>query len=190
MSTLPPLVQDFVLHLGEMGSRWGMTRTVGQIYALLFVSPRPLCADDIVAALEISRSNVSMSLRELQSWNLLVMKPRHGDRREFFTTPDDVWEILRILAEERRRREITPTLATLDTLLARHADTDDERFAQLRMEQMHALIAQLTGWYDDVKGLDNTHLSRLLSLGATVMKLLGKRDRGAGRGKPVEEQGA
>ncbi len=97
--------------------------------------------------------------------------------------------ILRILAEERRRREITPTLATLDTLLARHADTDDERFAQLRMEQMHALIAQLTGWYDDVKGLDNTHLSRLLSLGATVMKLLGKRDRGAGRGKPVEEQG-
>lgn len=88
---LPPLVQAFVLHFGEMGSRWGINRTVGQVYALLYVSPQPLCADEIVEALGISRSNVSMSLRELQAWKLVLLKHVPNDRRDFFTTPDDVW---------------------------------------------------------------------------------------------------
>jgi DNA-binding transcriptional regulator GbsR (MarR family) len=84
---------------------------VGQIYALLYVSPEPLCADQIVEALGISRSNISMSLRELQAWNLVLLKHRPGDRRDFFTAPDDVWQILRTLAEERKKREIDPTLS-------------------------------------------------------------------------------
>ena len=99
---LPPLIQAFVLHFGEMGSRWGINRTVGQIYALLFVSFEPLCAEQIVDSLGISRSNVSMSLKELQAWNLVLLKHLPGDRRDFYTTPDDVWQILRTLAEDRK----------------------------------------------------------------------------------------
>ncbi len=177
MMNLSPHIQSFVLHFGEMGSRWGMNRTVGQIYALLFVSSRPLCADDMVAALGISRSNVSMSLRELQAWNLVLLKHLPDDRRDFFTTPDDVWQILRTLAEARKKREVDPTLAVLGELLAQPAATPGDQFAQARMAQMHDLIAQLVAWYDDVKGLDAARLSGLLALGATVTRLLDTADR-------------
>ncbi|MGU3494435.1 GbsR/MarR family transcriptional regulator [Xanthobacteraceae bacterium A53D] len=170
--TLPPMVQDFVLHFGEMGSRWGMNRTLGQIYALLYVAPEPLCAEDMVAALNISRSNVSMSLRELQAWNLVLLKHRPGDRRDFYTTPDDAWQILRTLAEERKRREVDPTLAVLDDLIHRAAEGEAERHAQARMREMHGLIGQLNGWYEDVRKLDNAHLAALLRLGARVTRFL------------------
>ena len=110
---LPPLVQTFVLHFGEMGSRWGINRTVGQIYALLFVSPAPLNADQIAEKLDFSRSNVSMGLKELEAWRLVRLQHIPGDRREYFSTPEDVWVILRTLAEERRRREVDPTLTML-----------------------------------------------------------------------------
>ena len=174
---LPPLVQSFVLHFGEMGSRWGINRTVGQIYALLYVSPAPLCAEDIVDALGISRSNVSMSLRELQTWNLVLMKHRPDDRRDFFTTPDDVWQILRTLAEERKKREVDPTLSVLREILMQNPVNDEERFAQARMSEMHGLIEQLTNWYDDVRQLETDRLAMLLSLGAKVTKLLEAKDR-------------
>lgn len=177
MMTLSPLVQDFVLHFGEMGGRWGMNRTVGQIYALLFVSPVPLCADEMVAALGISRSNVSMSLRELQSWNLVLLKHRPDDRRDFYTTPEDVWQILRTLVEERKKREVDPTLAVLDDLIARRAADAGDRHAQARMRQMQSLIGQLAGWYDEVKALDNTRLAGLLRLGAKVTRLLDATDK-------------
>ncbi len=174
---LPPLVQSFVLHFGEMGSRWGINRTVGQIYALLYVSPQPLCAEEIVDALGISRSNVSMSLRELQAWNLVLLKHRPDDRRDFFTTPDDVWQILRTLAEERKKREVDPTLTVLREILMQHPASDDERYAQGRMSEMHGLIEQLTNWYDEVRLLETDRLATLLSLGAKVTKLLEAKDR-------------
>ncbi|MEM8551667.1 MAG: GbsR/MarR family transcriptional regulator, partial [Pseudomonadota bacterium] len=107
---LSPVEEEFVLHFGEMGSRWGINRTVGQIYALLFISEQPLNADEIVQTLNFSRSNVSMGLKELQAWNLVRLKHLPGDRRDYFTTPDDLWEIMRTLVEERKRREIDPTL--------------------------------------------------------------------------------
>ncbi|KGD96961.1 MULTISPECIES: GbsR/MarR family transcriptional regulator [Rhizobium/Agrobacterium group] len=184
---LPPIVQSFVLHFGEMGSRWGINRTVGQIYALLYVSPEPLCADEIVEALGISRSNVSMSLRELQGWNLVLLKHLPGDRRDFFTTPDDVWQILRTLAEERKKREIDPTLSVLREILMQQPAGDDERFAQERMAEMHTLIERLTNWYDDVKQLDTDRLAMLLGLGSKVTKLLEAKDRivSIGRRKPA-----
>ncbi len=172
MMNLSPHIQSFVLHFGEMGSRWGISRTVGQIYALLFVSARPLCAEELAAALGISRSNVSMSLRELQAWNLVLLRHLPNDRRDFFTTPDDVWQILRTLAEERKKREVDPTLAVLSDILARPPGDADERHAQERMRQMHGLIRQLSGWYDEVKGLDNARLAGLLALGAKVSRLL------------------
>ncbi|NTI17888.1 GbsR/MarR family transcriptional regulator [Agrobacterium rhizogenes] len=174
---LPPLVQSFVLHFGEMGSRWGINRTVGQIYALLYVSPQPLCAEEIVDALGISRSNVSMSLRELQAWNLVLLKHRPDDRRDFFTTPDDVWQMLRTLAEERKKREVDPTLTVLREILMQHPASDDERYAQGRMSEMHGLIEQLTNWYDEVRLLETDRLATLLSLGAKVTKLLEAKDR-------------
>ncbi|MFQ3622319.1 MAG: GbsR/MarR family transcriptional regulator [Acetobacteraceae bacterium] len=174
---LPPTVQSFVLHLGEMGSRWGINRTVGQVYALLFLSPEPLNADRIVAALGVSRSNVSMALRELQSWNLVL--PRHvpGDRRDHFTTPDDVWAILRILAEERKKREVDPTLSVLRGLLMQEPQSEAERHAQARMREMALLIERLTSWYDEVKGLPTERLAALLSLGAGVVRLLETGDK-------------
>ncbi|GHE46682.1 transcriptional regulator [Camelimonas fluminis] len=174
---LPPLVQSFVLHFGEMGSRWGINRTVGQIYALLYVSPGPLCADEIVAALGISRSNVSMGLRELQAWSLVLLKHLPDDRRDFFTTPDDIWLILRTLAEERKKREVDPTLSVLREILMEQPASDIERHAQQRMAEMHNMIERLTTWYDDVKQLDQERLATLLTLGSRVTRLLETTDR-------------
>jgi DNA-binding transcriptional regulator GbsR (MarR family) len=182
---LPPIVQSFVLHFGEMGSRWGINRTVGQIYALLYVSPQPLCADEIVEALGVSRSNVSMGLRELQGWNLVVLKHLPNDRRDFFTTPDDVWQILRTLAEERKKREIDPTMTVLREILMQRPASETEKYAQSRMSDMYGLIEQLTNWYDDVKQLDTDRLATLLALGAKVTRLLETKDRivSFGRGR-------
>ncbi len=174
---LPPLVQSFVLHFGEMGSRWGINRTVGQIYALLYVSPQPLCADQIVEALGISRSNVSMSLREGQGSNLVLLTHRPADRSYFFTTPPPPGQILRTLAEERKKREIDPTLSVLREILMQKPGNDDERFAQERMAEMHGLIERLTTWYDDVKQLDTDRLAMLLGLGSRVTKFLEAKDR-------------
>ena len=177
---LPPLVQSFVLHFGEMGSRWGINRTVGQIYALLYVSPRPLCADDIVEALGVSRSNVSMGLRELQAWNLVLLRHIPDDRRDHFTTPEDVWQILRVLAEERKKREVDPTLSVLRELLMQTPTSESERHAQARMAEMHGLIERLTTWYEDVKKLETERLAALLALGAKVTRLLEAKDRVVG----------
>jgi DNA-binding transcriptional regulator GbsR (MarR family) len=174
---LPPIAQAFVLHFGEMGSRWGINRTVGQIYALLYVSPRPLCADDIVDALGVSRSNVSMGLRELQAWNLVLPKHIPEDRRDHFATPDDVWQILRVLAEERKKREVDPTLSVLRELLMQKPGSAEERHAQARMAEMHGLIEQLTNWYEEVKRLETERLAQLLALGARVTKLLETKDK-------------
>jgi DNA-binding transcriptional regulator GbsR (MarR family) len=177
---LPPLVQSFVLHFGEMGSRWGINRTVGQIYALLYVSPKPLCADDIVEALGVSRSNVSMGLRELQAWNLVLLRHIPDDRRDHFTTPEDVWQILRVLAEERKKREVDPTLSVLRELLMLTPGSDEERHAQARMAEMHGLIERLTTWYDDVKRLETERMTALLALGARVTKFLDAKDKVVG----------
>jgi DNA-binding transcriptional regulator GbsR (MarR family) len=169
---LPPLIQSFVLHFGEMGGRWGVNRTVGQIYALLFVSDRPLNADEISDALGLSRSNISMGIKELEGWRLVRKRHLPGDRREYFETPEDIWQILRTVAEERKRREIDPTLTVLRDILLETPASQAERHAQERMRQMHELIELLTGWADDVQRLDNDSLRRLLALGAGVSRLL------------------
>jgi DNA-binding transcriptional regulator GbsR (MarR family) len=137
---LTPLVQNFVLHFGEMGSRWGINRTVGQIYALLYVTRAPLNADEIAEALSFSRSNVSMGLKELQSWRLVKLQHLPNDRREYFSTPNDVWAIFRTLAEERRKREIDPTLSMLRDALVQSPANEDEAHAQRRLQEMHDLI--------------------------------------------------
>ncbi len=169
---LPPLIETFVLHFGEMGGRWGVNRTVGQIYALLVVSDRARNAEEITQALGVSRSNVSMGLKELEAWRLVRKRHLPGDRREYYQAPDDIWQIVRTLAEERRKREVDPTLSLLRDVLMEQAGSAEERHAQTRMREMHDLIELLVGWADDVQALDNASLSRLLALGAGVSKLL------------------
>jgi DNA-binding transcriptional regulator GbsR (MarR family) len=172
MAPLSPLVRSFVAHFGEMGSRWGINRTVGQMYALIFVSPSPVNADDIAERLEFSRSNVSMGLKELQSWRLVHLRHLAGDRREYFEAPSDAWEIFRTLAEERRRREIEPTLSMLRNALLEAPSNDADRIALERMRGMHDLIELTTTWFDDVARMDQQTLSRLMKMGAKVQKVL------------------
>jgi DNA-binding transcriptional regulator GbsR (MarR family) len=174
---LSPLSQDFVLHFGEMGSRWGINRTVGQIYALLYISTRPLNADEIAEALAFSRSNVSMGLKELESWRLTRLQHLPNDRREYFSAPEDVWAIFRTLAEERRKREIDPTLSMLRGAMLAIPDSEQDRHAQQRMRQMHDVIEMATSWFNDLQGLDPDTLRQLMGMGATVTKLLEMKDK-------------
>src|SRR5712675_2362906 len=118
MKTLTPVRQKFILHWGEMGTRWGINRTVAQVHALLFISPKPLNADDIVEALGVARSNVSTSLKELQSWGIVKLTHVLGDKRDHFESIKDVWELFRTVLDERKKREIDPTLQVLRACIA------------------------------------------------------------------------
>lgn len=174
---MTPLIQACVLHFGEMGSRWGINRTVGQIYALLVLSETPLTADDIVEQLHFSRSNVSMGLKELQSWDLIRLKHIPGDRKEYYSAPEDIWAIAKTLMEQRRKREIDPTLSTLRDLLLSEASTTEEQYAQKRMQEMHDMIDMLTQWTVEIQRLDTERLKTLLKLGKSVGKMLELKDK-------------
>jgi len=180
---LSSLSREFINHFGEMGSRWGINRTVGQMYALLFVSQVPLNADDMADALGFSRSNVSMGLKELQAWRLVRLRHLPGDRREYFEAPEDVWEIFRVLATERRRREIEPTLSMLRSALLVTPDNEAERHAQARMREMHDLIERLMSWFDEIQKLQPETAMQLMDLGSKVTKVLEMRDALTGRGR-------
>jgi DNA-binding transcriptional regulator GbsR (MarR family) len=173
-----------------MGSRWGINRTVGQVYALLYASNAPLSADEIMAALSVSRSNVSMSLKELQSWELVRLQHKPGDRRDYFSTPDDIWQIVRTLAEQRRKREIDPTLSVLRGLIVTKPANKADQHAQKRLQEMHDLIELLLQWADDVQKLKTRELVQLLKLGRKVVGLLELKNRlpklGKGVGHDVE----
>ena len=178
---MPPLHQEFVLHFGEMGSRWGINRTVGQIYALLFLSAEALNADQITEALGISRSNTSMGLKELQAWRLVRLKHVPGDRKDHFTTPDDLWEIVRILIDERKKREIDPTLLVLSDLSAQLEGRDDvPAHIRERIERMHTFMGTLTGWFDDVRKLPKGTLVSLMKLGSKVARFIPTRNQTGG----------
>src|SRR2546427_375493 len=123
---LDPLVQKFILHWGEMSTRWGINRTVAQIHALLYISPQPLHAEEIADTLNVARSNVSTSLRELQGWRIVKLVHVLGDKRDHFETMKDVWEMFRIVMDERKRREIDPTIALLEECLAEVRQENDK----------------------------------------------------------------
>src|ERR1051325_7771851 len=130
---LSAVEQKFVLHWGEMGARWGINRTVAQIHALLFISPRPLNADDIVDALGVARSNVSTSLKELQGWGIVKLTHVLGDKRDHFESLKDVWELFRIVMDERKKREFDPTMRVLRECIAEAAkDKSTGPYAQER----------------------------------------------------------
>ncbi len=178
---LSPISNSFIQHFGEMGSRWGINRTVGQIYALLVVSEEPLNADQISEALGLSRSNVSMSMKELNSWNLLRLVPMPGDRKDYFTTPEDVWQIARTLIDERRKREIDPTLSMLRNTLLEETTNSNDDYALQRIQEMHDLIELLVGWVNDMQTLKSARLAQLLKLGSGVNKVLDVTDKIMGK---------
>ena len=171
---LSPTLSRFVLHWGEMGTRWGVNRTVAQIHALLYISGRPMHADEITDTLEVARSNVSNSIRELQGWGLVKLVHLSGDRRDHFETSTHVWELLRTIVRERQRREIFPTIEVLRELLADPALSKDSSEARLRMRETLELLETLTSWSDEMLKLDTETLTKVLKLGARIKKLLGR----------------
>ncbi len=178
---MTPMIQACVMHFGEMGSRWGINRTVGQMYALLVLSSEPLTADQIAESLGFSRSNVSMGLKELQSWELVRLQHIPGDRKEYYSAPAEIWDIAKTLMEQRRKREIDPTLSTLRDLLMTKPAGAEEKYAQQRMQEMHDLIEMLTKWTTEIQRLDAARLQKLLKLGNNLGKVLDIKDKLLGK---------
>lgn len=172
--TLAPTIQKYILHWGEMGTRWGVNRTVAQIHALLFLSNQPLPAEDIADTLNVARSNVSNSLKELQSWGLVRITHIAGDRRDHFLALQDVWEIFRVIVEERKKREIDPTLAVLREC-AQEAEHDPalEQATKVKMDQVLDFLEMLTATYGDYKHLPPATMQRFLKMGGKVARLMG-----------------
>src|SRR5689334_1278191 len=154
---LSPVQQKFILHWGEMGTRWGINRTVAQIHALLFVSPRPLNAEEIAETLNVARSNVSNSLKELQSWRIVKLVHVMGDKRDHFESMKDVWEMFRVVLDERKRREIDPTIAMLEECLNDQAKATDP-FPEERLRELHRFFKTTTAWYTQVARLPGAAL--------------------------------
>ena len=170
--TLTPLAEKFILHWGEMGTQWGVNRTVAQIHALLFIAARPMAADEICETLGVARSNVSNSIKELQSWRLVSVVHQLGDRRDHFETNGDVWELFRVIAAERQRREIEPTERFLTEMMASHEFAQQDKEVQRRITQTHELISTLTVWTSQMLKLSTATLVRLLKLGSSIQKFL------------------
>ena len=171
MPKLSTTQQKFILHWGEMGTRWGVNRTVAQIHALLFLANEPLTAEDIAETLAVARSNVSNSLKELQSWGLVKVGHVMGDRRDHFTALQDVWEIFRVILEERKRREIDPTIALLGELAEKlEGRRNVPEHVRERIGRMHQFIGTLTSWYEDIRRVPKPTLVALMKLGAKVAR--------------------
>ena len=171
---LSPTLSRFVLHWGEMGTRWGVNRTVAQIHALLYITGRPMHAEEIVDTLGVARSNVRTSIRELPGWKLVKLVHLNGDRRDHFETHTHVWELLRTIVRERQRREIAPTIDVLRELLADPAIAREPADAKRRMRETLDLLETLTAWSDEMLKLDTATLTKVLKLGARIQKLLGR----------------
>jgi DNA-binding transcriptional regulator GbsR (MarR family) len=175
MPTLSPVAQKFILHWGEMGTRWGINRTVAQVHALLYISPKPLHAEDIATTLSVARSNVSTSLRELQGWGIVRVVHVLGDRRDHFESTKDVWEMFRIIVEERKRREIDPTLRLLQECLndLRRGDPVEAAMRE-RIAAMLEFLTTVTTLYDEVRRMPPGALRGVAKLRGRVRKLVGR----------------
>jgi DNA-binding transcriptional regulator GbsR (MarR family) len=171
---LTPIHQKFILHWGEMGARWGINRTVAQIHALLFLSAKPLNAEEIASALGVARSNVSTSLRELQGWGIVRVTHLMGDRRDHFESMRDVWEMFRIIVNERKKREADPVLAMLrETAAEAKKPGAADGYTRDRLSDMLQFFELMTGWVDQTRKLPTPALIRLVKMGDRVGRLLG-----------------
>jgi DNA-binding transcriptional regulator GbsR (MarR family) len=159
----------FILHWGEMGTRWGVNRTVAQVHALLYLAAQPLPAEEIAETLSVARSNVSTSLKELQSWGLVNVTHVMGDRRDHFTARADTWEMLTTIVEQRKRREIEPTLAVLrECVQGLGNDRDTPKEVKARIQGMLDFLSSLTTWFDQMMQLPKATLLGVMKLGAKI----------------------
>jgi DNA-binding transcriptional regulator GbsR (MarR family) len=167
-------MQRYIVHWGEMGSRWGMNRSVAQIHALLYLAEKPLNADEIVETLGIARSNVSTGLKELIGWELVHVTQVLGDRRDFFTAQHDTWEVIRVIVDGRKRRELDPTLAALRECAAQlKTDRDTPAAVRERIVAQLEFLETVTRWYDSVKRLPRKTLLKMMRMGERIAKLIG-----------------
>ena len=169
---LSPTSRRFVLHWGEMGSRWGVNRSVAQIHALLFLSGRPMHAEEIADTLVVARSNVSTSLREHGNLNLVRAVQLLGDRRDHFETSKDVWTLFRTVVRERKAREFDPTVAMLRELVADPAFAAEPADARARMKETLALMSALSAWGEEMLRLEPATLMKVMKLGGKIQKLM------------------
>ena len=173
-NSLSRVQQKFVLHWGEMGTKWGINRTVAQVHALLFISPKPLNAEEIVDLLSVARSNVSSSLKELQGWGIVKVTHVLGERRDHFESMKDVWEMFRIVLDERKKREIDPTLAILrDCIAEAEKDKETDEYTEQRLRELAAFFETTTAWYGQIRSWPTAALTKFVKLGDKVRKLLG-----------------
>lgn len=169
---LSPAVERYVLHWGEMGTRWGTNRTVAQIHALLYLSPEPLRADQIVDALSVARSNVSTSIRELQGFGMVRMTHVLGDRRDYFESVHDVWELFRVIIDQRKQRELNPTLSMLRTAAEEvDAEADTDPVTKERIHNMLEFVETTSDWYEQIADIPTATLKKLMKLGKRITKL-------------------
>ena len=169
---LSPAIERYVLHWGEMGTRWGTNRTVAQIQALLYLSPEPLRADQIVDALSVARSNVSTSIRELQGFGLVRMTHVLCDRRDYFESLNDVWELFRVIIEQRKQRELNPTLSMLRTAAEEvDQESDTDPVTKERIHNMLTFVETTSDWYEQISDIPTSTLTKLMKLGKGITKL-------------------
>lgn len=170
---LTPTMHRCVLHWGEMASRWGVSRSVAQIHALLFLAPSPLIADEIAETLNVARSNVSVSLKELQAWDLVNVTHVLGDRRDYFQARKDIWEVLTVIMDGRKKREIDPTLQMLRESVAQSKnDTETPEQVKERIGVMLEFLEEVSGWYDQIRGMPRPTLLKLMRMGTRVAKIV------------------
>jgi DNA-binding transcriptional regulator GbsR (MarR family) len=174
MKDLPPVAQKFILHWGEMGTRWGINRTVAQVHALLFLSEKPLPADEIAQTLGVARSNISTSLRELQNWGIVRVVHLAGDRRDHFESMKDVFAMFRVIARERKKREIEPTLRVLRDCIADAGKPKAAApYTRERLADLVNFFEIATSAYDQMEKLPTPAVLKLAKLGDRAFRLLG-----------------
>ena len=171
MPNLTKIEQRFILHWGEMGNQWGINRTVAQVHALLYLSPQPLHAEEICTILNVARSNVSNSLKELQSWGIVRRVHQLGDKRDHFISVKDVWELARLIMQERKKREIDPTLTVLrDCLIEAGQDPHAHPETTARLKELTEFLEITTSWFDQVSRWPTKALVGMLKLGGRLRK--------------------
>lgn len=174
MRALSPTTKKCILHWGEMGTRWGINRTVAQVHALLYLSPKPMHAEEISETLAVARSNVSNCLRELQNWGIVRKVHVFGDTRDHFESMKDVWEMFQVVLQERKRREIDPTLALLRESVAElEQGGAADAYAKGRLQEMLDFFETTTAWYAEVRKLPPSVLKKFMRLGGKISEMLG-----------------
>jgi DNA-binding transcriptional regulator GbsR (MarR family) len=173
MANLTRVQEKFILHWGKMGAQWGINRTVAQVHALLYISPKPLNAEQITETLSVARSNVSTSLWELQSWGIIKVVNVLGDRRDHYESIEDVWELFRVVLDERKRREVDPTLALLRECVAEAEKSKADQHTRERLSELLNFFETMSAWYGQIRKLPTAAVIKFVKLGEKAIKMLG-----------------